>query len=957
MKISRRQFLHGTGAAALTLSLGRLSARPASAFDSKSSLTSSASEPWLSNYRSWEDLYRQKWSWDRIAKGTHYVNCWYQRGCNWNVYVKEGMVLREEQAATYVQTNSSVPDYNPRGCQKGACYSQRMYEPDRLKYPLKRVGKRGEGKWRRVTWDEALTDIAESVIDVLRKEGPGAMYWDLGTAGTGGCAGMGAFRSTWILDTPFIDVNAEIGDHHPGAATTFGKIAFASSADDWFQSEIILIWGGNPVYTQIPNAHFLTEARYRGAHVITIAPDFNASAIHSDLWVPVNLGSDAAFGLCLAHVIVEENLFDKEYVEEQTDFPFLVRKDNRQFLRESDLKEGGESDVFYVYDLTRQAVQPAPKNTLRLEALKPALEGEFKVRTLSGEVTVVPVFSLLRERLREYTPENASAITGTEPGLLRRLAREIAKAKSVTILTQSNFSKYYHGLEMERAQALVVALCGHIGKKGSGISGFPYLSMDSPEIMGGARPLPMKLAWLAVAAENAAKFLQAKWKGLTTEMFVYEEARNLYATGKFVSSVLFFYRYGGLKELYGHTRAGDPALKRDIDAYIREAVAKGWQLTPTTEPRIFFEDGGNILRRVRGYDKIVEHLLPKLKLLVTIDWRLSNTALHSDYVLPAAGWYEKDDVTWATPIAPFAHATTKAVDPLGESKNDWEAHCLFLKKIQELALRKGISTFRDREGNERRLDRVYDDLTFGQRYTENDSEKLLKELVALSLNLKGTTWEQLKEKGYARYTSLGMGALNIGNATDVKSDEPITANRWHTEQKLPWPTLTRRLQFYIDHELYFELGEELPVHKDNPAIGGDYPLQMTGAHARWSIHSMWRTDSRMLRLQRGEPVIHMSPKDAAARGIQDGERVRVRNDIGSFEIRAKLAPTLRPGQLIVYHAWEPYQFRDGRSHQVAIPSPINPIQLAGGYFHLRPTPFSGEPGQNDRGTRVEVEKA
>lgn len=956
MRLTRRTFLHGAGAAALGLSLRRLSFSSAQALARDGGFESSSSAAEMARYRSWEDLYRQKWTWDEIAKGTHYVNCWYQRGCNWNVYVKNGLVLREEQSATYAQTNASVPDFNPRGCQKGACYSHRMYEPDRLKYPLKRVGRRGEGKWQRVSWDEALTDIAESVIEVLRSEGPGAIYWDLGTAGTGGCGGMGAFRSTWILDTPFLDVNAEIGDHHPGAATTFGKIAFASSADDWFQADVILIWGGNPVYTQIPNAHFFTEARYRGARVIAIAPDYNASSIHSDLWVPVNVGTDAAFALSLAHVIVEEKLYDEAFVAEQTDLPLLVRTDTRKFLRESDVTEGGEEDVFYVYDLAARAARPAPKKSLRLEGRKPALEGEFTVRTLAGEIKVTPVFARLREKLREYAPETASRITGTGPNQLRDLAREIAAAKSVTILTQSNFSKYYHGLEMERAQALVLTLCGHIGKKGSGLSAFPYLSMDSPEMMGGARPWPMKLAWLGVAAENAPKWIQGKWKGLTTEMFVYEEARNLYAKGKFVSSVLFFYRYGGLKEIYGHSRAGDPHLTRDIDAYVNESVEKGWQLAPTTEPRIFFEDGGNVLRRVRGYDKVAEHLLPKLKLLVTIDWRLNNTGLHSDYVLPAAGWYEKDDVTWATPIAPFAHATTKAVDPLGESKNDWELHCLLLKKVQELAERKGITMFRGRSGDERRLDRVYDDLTFGRRFMEGDSEKVLAELVRLSLNLKGTTWGQLKEKGYARFSSLGMGALNIGNATDIETNEPITPNRWHTEQKLPWPTLTRRIQFYIDQELYFELGEELPVHKDNPKIGGDYPLLMTGAHTRWSIHSIWRPDSRMLRLQRGEPMLYMSPKDAGPRRLEDGDWVRVHNDVGSFEVRVKLAPTLRPGQLLIYHAWEPFQFRGGRSHQVAIPSPINPIQLAGGYFHLRPTPFSGEPGQNDRGTRVEVEK-
>jgi DMSO reductase family type II enzyme molybdopterin subunit len=945
--LTRRQFLQATGLATLTLSLTRLGISRAAAKSAGATVEA---------YRSWEDVYRQKWTWDRIAKGTHYVNCWYQRGCNWNVFVKDGLVLREEQAATYEQTNAAVPDFNPRGCQKGACYSHRMYDPDRLKYPLKRVGKRGEGKWQRVTWEQALTDIAGTMLDVLKAHGPGAIYWDLGTAATNGCHGLGLVRTSFLLDSPFLDMNAEIGDHHPGAAATCGKIVFASSADDWFYSDVILLWGGNPLYTQIPNAHFFNEARYHGAQVITIAPDYNASAIHADLWVPVNIGTDAALGLSLAHVMIEEQLYNAAFVAEQTDLPLLVRNDTRNFLREADLKQGGADDTFYVYDRTTRQTQPAPKTTLALANLQPALEGEFTVQTTAGPVTVTPVFARLRQHLKAYTPELAAKITGTPPALIRRLARTIAKGQAATILTQSNFSKFYHGLEMERAQILVLALAGHFGKKGAGMNGFPWLTIDSPDPLGVADAWPLQAAMIKLGVETAPHWLKAKWAGWSDEMFLFEEAREMYRGGGFIASVLFFYLYGGLRELYGHTRGWDPNLKRDIDAHVQEAIDKGWQIAPQTPPKILFEEGGNILRRVRGYPQLLTHLLPKLQLLVTIDWRLSSTGLQSDYVLPAAGYYEKDDITWGTPIAPFAHPTTRAVDPLGECKHEWEFHALLLKTLQEQAAKRGQPTFRDRAGGERRLDQIYDTFTFGRRYTEHDASTLMNDLVGLATNLKGADWEHLKQKGYARYTSVGMGMANIGNATDIQPNETITANTWHTEKKMVWPTLTRRMQFYIDHPLYFELGEELPVHKDNPPIGGNYPLQMTGGHTRWSIHTMWRTDPRLLRLQRGTPVMYMSVQDAQARGIRDGERVRARNDTGAFEIQAKISPSVRPGQVIVYHAWEPFQFGGHKSHQVAIPSPINPIQLAGGYFHLRPLPITNEPGQNDRGTRLEVER-
>ena len=164
----------------------------------------------------------------------------------------------------------------------------------------------------------------------------------------------------------------------------------------------------------------------------------------------------------------------------------------------------------------------------------------------------------------------------------------------------------------------------------------------------------------------------------------------------------------------------------------------------------------------------------------------------------------------------------------------------------------------------------------------------------------------------------------------------------------------RRIKFYIDDPYYIELGETLPVHKDPPKSGGDYPLMLTGGHTRWSIHSAWRDDARMLRLQRGRPVMYISVPDAQARGINDGDLVQVRNDIDSFRIDAKVSPALRPGQLIVYHAWENFQFPDGKGFQNLIPSPINPVELAGGEGHLRPIQIGMQPSQNDRDTRVEV---
>ncbi len=951
MSVTRRQFLRYSSATGLSLSIGHLAFAAVSKEDQEGGSTSPVAGSPLAEYGDWRDLYRERLAWDRIVKGTHQVNCWYQRGCTFNVFVKDGMVMREEQAATYPQTNPSVPDFNPRGCQKGCSYSDRMYDGGRLRYPMKRVGERGSGKWQRVTWEQAMDDIADQVIDTLRKEGPRSVYWDMGGGMTNGAAMVGLVRTIRLLDMTLLDIDSEVGDHHPGAATTCGKITFSSSADDIFYSDLIMIWGGNPAYTQIPNAHFINEARYKGAKVVTITPDLNASGIHADLWVPVEVGSDAALALAMARVIIEEEIYDAAFVREQTDLPLLVDPTTQRFLRASDLEQGGADDQFYFFDLASKQIRAVARMTLELGEQRPALEGSYEVETLAGRKTVTPVFALLREHVKPYTLEAAAKITGTPPKLIHSLARQIAKARSATILTQSNFSKFYHGMEMERGQFLVMALCGQFGKKGSGLNGFPMISIDGNFPVGIAPPpLP-----------DLGSFLSQIKDGLgpeddeTEEMFYLRIMRQMHEGGTFISSALLFHVHGGLAPLTGSAQRWDKDVPRDTEEYLQEAFDKGWQLPPPV-PKIFFSSGGNILRRVRGHDRLLDGFLPKLDLMVTFDWRMSQTALHSDYVLPAAGWYERNDVVWATPLAPFTQATVKAVEPYADSKSDWEFHYRLMEAIQKRALARGELDFVDHWGAKRSLEGVFDDFSYWGTISADDPEPLLKASLFITSNLGGVSWDELKEKGYARHTSLGRHPIAITNATDIEPDETITANTWHTNKKLPWPTLTRRMQFFIDHEFYLELGEQLPTHKAPPAIGGDYPLQMTGGHTRWSIHSAWRDHKLMLELQRGEPAIFVNQADASERGIADGDRVRVENDLGDFEIVAKVSAAVQPGQVIVYHAWEPFQFAGQKSHQSVTATPFNPIQMAGGYYHLQQFMTVGQPGMNDRGTRVEMSK-
>jgi DMSO reductase family type II enzyme molybdopterin subunit len=923
-----------------------------------------AEAAWLESirYDDWRDVYRQKWQWDAVVRSTHMVNCWYQANCSWNVFVKDGIVWREEQAADYPQTRPDVPDFNPRGCQKGGCFSERMYDASRIRHPLKRVGPRGSGRWKRISWEQAVEEIGDGLIDALKNHGSDKVIWDVGPLYSMGTQSAAHQRMSTLLDMTALDVNTEIGDGRRGAAETFGKIVFERSADDFFFSDMILIWGSNPAYTQIPNAHFMIEARYKGAKLVCIAPDYSASSIHTDLYVPVKPGCDAALGLSIAHVLVKEDLVDREFVLEQTDLPLLVRDDDDRYLRASDLSEGGDDEELFMHDAKR-GLLPAPRQSLDLGELAPELEGRFEVTLKDGgRVTVRTVFTRLREKLADYSPEKATLVCGTPAPMIRKLAREIAAAGAVSMVTTSNIAKYYHGNLMERCQALVFALTGNFGKKGSGIGGFPHLTTDGLE--GFTREMfsvgdMLNETALGMIGDQVTEEIRGRWKGYTEEMIAYEHMRRLGEGGRMGgSSALFWYVHGGLLKASEKLHEWDPHLKRPIHEVLEESLSKGWQrVTPEVgeDPKVLFVLGGNPLRRIRSYPLILEHLWPKLDLVVTLDFRMTSTALQSDYVLPSAAWYERTEHKWTTPLMPFIHSGVKAVSYY-EAKSDWEIISRLTEAVARRSKERGIESFVDRHGDERPLHDVYDRFSSNGEYGHTDDDKVAKRLLDLATNLEGVEWEDLKKRGWARFTDWGTLPTAYGNQTEIKPDDTITPFQHHVFDKVPYPTLSRRIQFYLDQELYLEMGEALPTHKDPLPAGGDHPLTLTGGHTRWSIHASWRDDALMLRQQRGEPCMWMSAEDADARGIADGDQARVYNDIDEFQIAIKRSPSVRPGQLLLYHAWENFQFKNGKGYQNLIPTPLNPVELAGGQFHLRPMILCMQPSHTDRDTRVDVAK-
>lgn len=866
-------------------------------------------------YRDWEDLYRREFTWDKIGKAAHCINC--VGNCAFDVYVKDGIVLREEQLAKYPQINPNVPDANPRGCQKGSIHSSAMYDADRLRYPLKRVGKRGEGKWQRMEWDEITEEIADKVIDIFVKHGPGKLMTHTGSGNLSMVRFAAPYRFASLVGGVQLDIFTDVGDLNTGAHLAYGNPLESFTSDAWFDADYIMMSLFNPNATRIPDAHYIWEAKYNGARVVSVAPDYNPSSIHADLWMPIKQGADPFLSMSFVNVIIEEKLYKPDFMKEQTDLPVLVRADTGKMLREVDIKADGSDQVFYHWDLNSGAAvavkgsMGSEDKTLALEGIDPALEGTF---TVEG-IEVTTVFEKVKAEASKYSPEATASETGLAAEMVRTEARLFAGARKAILMTGFNIGRYSNGIYTGWAQTLMLALTGHGGKTG----GLDTSWIDWKHI-----------PWLSLALFGFEKFPRLEPGGL-----------GEFQRGKMLEQARKHFDNDKLKDRVGFNLD-------EMEEAINESIQEGW-MPYNGDVKGLISIADNKFRRNKFADKYREHILHEVEeLFVDINVRMDSTAQWADYLLPAASHYEAWDLR-SVGFHRFVNVFSRPVDPIGEAKPDWDIMVLLSKKIQERAIARGVEGFED--GNvSRDLHTIYDDFTMnGTLMTDYDATKWL---VDNSPELGGVTLEEAAERGFIVMNAEG------GNNQPIPPDEPYNPFVAQTEDKKPYETLTGRITFYCDHPTFEKMGATVPTARHHAGReASNYPLSFYSPHTRWGIHSNWRSNKFMLRLQRGEPNIYISPKLAVRKGITDGSMVRIFNGVGEFFAQAKFYPSLPETAIMMEHGWEPYQYEQMKPMNDAMATLIQPLELAGGWGHLGFKLFKWNANQLAHESSVDVEPA
>ncbi len=227
-------------------------------------------------------------------------------GCGVLVYVKGGKV-------TKIEGDPQCPINKGTLCPKGIATLQLVYHPNRLLYPLRRKGLKGEGRWERISWDEAYDLLASKINEY--KNSYGAESIVLGY-GTGRDNEAFIYRFANLLGTPNV-LTAGHMCYGPRVSTSIMTCGNLPVCDYEGNPKCIMVWGNNAIISN-PDEYkgvYLSDALARGAKLIVVDPRFTKLADRSHLWLPLRPGTDAALALGMLHAIIEEELYDKEFVE------------------------------------------------------------------------------------------------------------------------------------------------------------------------------------------------------------------------------------------------------------------------------------------------------------------------------------------------------------------------------------------------------------------------------------------------------------------------------------------------------------------------------------------------------------------------------------------------------------------------------------------------------------------
>ena len=560
-------------------------------------------------------------------------------------------------------------------CPRGMASIQFEYSPTRVLYPLKRVGKRGEGKWKRISWDQAITEIAEKVYELSEKYGPETFV----LPGRTGRQDMGwnACKIARTIGTPnnYYGVTqlCLIPQFHE--QTQFGGyLEFKCGTQP--ETKLFLTFGFEFSTADPILAKFQVMNHQAGMKQISVDPICGSNPSKANVWAPVRPGTDLGLVMCFIRYLMKNDAYDAPFMKEWTNAAFLINPETGALLTEADCIEGGSDKRYYVWNATDDAprwwdseeiqweggasglahfkeceerfyqgigsTEPSPARLP--EDVDPALMGYYEMTLKDGStVTCKPAFQQLAENVEEWTPEHTSEVTGCPVERIYEAAELIATVRPIDI-------------------------CEGIQYMATNISQY-LLAIGALKCMTGSIDVPGGNDFVQFYPVEPQCF-PGEWDVSYNEGLPVEQKRKRLGFDKHPIACGAFYEN---EWKYWH-----PMRPENADALLNipdiGTVLDAIETGDPYEVHGMISISSNWLMHDPSTERWLKCLYDesKIQLHVVTEMVMTPTAELADYVIPAATWMERNYLEFGTVGAsPSKNFFRKAVEPLGEAHQDY----------------------------------------------------------------------------------------------------------------------------------------------------------------------------------------------------------------------------------------------------------------------------------------------
>lgn len=770
--------------------------------------------------------------------------------CGILAHMKNGRLIKLEGDPDQPMTRGAV-------CAKGLAGIQALYNPNRNKYPMLRVGERGENKWKRISWDEAIDMIAKKLMETREKYGAEAV---LGTTGGGGNPEFGSVRR-------FANVFGSPNWFEPGAQQCYmprtvaynlvygqtdmfyqtTSIADSEAHEIYFYKDTpmksLVLWGTCPAFdSPSQGGRAVVELRAKGVKTVVIDPRLTADASKADVWLPIRPGTDVALMLAWLRYIIKNNLYDKEFVTNWSNLPFLVNPQTKLCLRESDIVPGGNKNTYMIWDKKTQSAQPAPYPMNN--SVEPALDGCFDVNGMECKTG----FQILIERCEEWTLQKAAEVCWLDPDMIEKAIRiytdNTPGGISLGVATDQTVNSVQAGM----AACSIDLIMGNVQKPGALLQNFGDVKFGDSSI-------------------NPLHFFLPKEQLLK--------------------------RLGGIEYKAANSWASchNPTVLQAI-------------LTEKPYPiRVWLERSGNKLSALGNASSWVD-ALKKLDFIVHMYMYPTSFSMYADLLLPTTEWLETDYVVPPLNMLFVRQAVTHTY----ETMNETVIWAKIAKRCGELGHQRCKDSFDPAKTAPEQpyweSTREFLDYQVTRKLGFNFEElckRVPYEAMPIEKWRKYYTYKEIDPK-----TGMLRGFGTPSKRVEIYGERFVVLGR--TGKPFSLYELPPASKDYDPLPYYMEPGES-PLDKE---VAKEYPLVMTSGRLPFFHHGTLR-NIPWIREIYPVPELLVNPTDAKQYGISQGDWVNIASKRGQICAKAWVTQGIAKGVVFMERFWNP-ETLDTKTH-------------------------------------------